>query len=1037
MRNVLLLMIAGLAVAASGGECRWTGVAQNGVWTDAANWEGGVPTASDAANLAGAVVSVSWTDFACSSVTLGGGELVLAVPRQTSGDLNVPVTGEGTFCKAGEGTLRLTAPVFAGGPALIVDDGELDLNGTAQAVASVFGGGVVTNSAPAAATLTVSSDGEASLLAKVTGNVRLVKAGPGTLRVGGGQAHSGDTVVLEGRLCAVTNVAVESIDGCVVHLDASRADTLDIDGAGRVRAWRSTAGDGLVFTRPAASPVYPTDLPLYCEKGVGGQLPCVRFGFTDATEAAHTLTFLSAARPVSHRTLVFVTMPKTGDPAYACFTPYGYPFVDATMGGEQTRICLRAGYVTAAGALYGTQGVKWNGGNPYQYLNGQCRWTPEGGVDATTSFNFHVDGAARPHVITVVLPEGAPSVDFPPSVGCGRIHWNGMTRNKDGSYRVTDWFTGSLCEVLVFDRTLGDDERARIETALTSKWSLTHKGDKSVETAFSANSTVRASGVNVLDLGGLSAKIGGLAIAAGSSYVFDVPAEDRQTLEVGRLSGPGTLEKRGEGTLKLCVRTEIVESPATLHVDDGVLDLDGGYLTASSVRGGGVITNSAMTLATLRVDAPDDAVLLPSVRGDVTVVKAGDGRLAVGGWQAYSGDTELSAGTLTTVTNVAVESIDGCVVHLDASRADTLDIDGAGRVRAWRSTAGDGLVFTRPAASPVYPTDLPLYCEKGVGGQLPCVRFGFTDATEAAHTLTFLSAARPVSHRTLVFVTMPKTGDPAYACFTPYGYPFVDATMGGEQTRICLRAGYVTAAGALYGTQGVKWNGGNPYQYLNGQCRWTPEGGVDATTSFNFHVDGAARPHVITVVLPEGAPSVDFPPSVGCGRIHWNGMTRNKDGSYRVTDWFTGSLCEVLVFDRTLGDDERARIETALMAKWSLTHKGDRTFENPLSPHAGLKVSGSARLEPGDAPWSLRRLTIDGGFGPTLPLLTYVGAFEATDVALSFERLAEGAKGTFVTATEARIGKFGSVSGLVAGQRIAYRPRGARVSAGGGLVVIR
>ena len=994
--SVLLCMFSSVVLAR---ECTWTGGAGNDAWTDGGNWDVGVkPQAGDTVNLAGGVVFADISDFACSSVGLSGGELVLSVAHGNTANLSVPVTGSGTVCKAGEGVLRLQSGMLASGVSLCVNDGMLDLNGLSQAFATVIGGGAITNSTLTEAVLTVSNSQSASLTAKVSGLVKVVKEGDGTLSIGGCQTYSGDTLVNGGTICAITNVAVESVEGCVVHLDASRPDTMVLDSNNHVVSWRSTAGDGLVFMRPNAS--QPT--PVYVSDGAGAGLPAVRFGFTDATGTTKTSTYLLAGQTVKHKTVIFVTMPTTGD-SDSYYTPYG------DVNSADNRICFKAYYLTSTGAFYGMVGKNWGelggetgttDGRTWQYVNGECLMTTQSEYKAY--FKFDADGVSRPHVLTVVQAEGKSDILIVPSVG------------RAGGLN----FYGSLCEVVVFDRTLSDTERLRIETALIRKWQLTHMGDATFENPFSPSSSVVVSGNNSVDFGGMDVKLGGLSVKDGCSYVFDVPSGQVQSADFGVVSGPGTLEKRGEGTLKLKTRDDASRASVELHVDDGILDLDGGFLSASKVLGGGVVTNTAATVATFKIDNEEDDVLTASIRGSVNFIKAGAGRLAVGGGQTYAGYTELAGGTLATATNVAVEAVEGCVVHLDASRLDTMVLDSSNHVSSWRSTAGDGLVFRQPNSS--QPT--PVYVSDGAGAGLPTVRFGFTDATGTTKASTFLTAGQTVKHKTVIFVTMPTTGDSS-SYYTPYG------DINSADNRICFKAYYLTSTGAFYGMVGKNWGelggetgttDGRTWQYVNGECLMTMQSEYKAY--FRFDVNGVSRHHVLTVVQAEGKNDILVVPSVGrAGGVD-----------------FYGSLCEVLVFDRTLSDAERSRIETALIRKWQLTHKGDATFENPLSPNSKtLRISGDARLEPGDSPLNVvTSVVVDAGNALVPPRLTYAGIFSAEGVSLAFENVGEDVAGGFFGAT-LLTGRFRPGSGLFASQRVAYRANEARIANGGFIISFR
>lgn len=1068
MKFIIGVIASLILVTAQAAEKVWNGGAGTRLWADAANWTGGLPTADDTVKLANGAVVVADATAVCTSVDLAGGTLVLSVADETS--LGFAVGGTGVFDKAGTGVLTVQAGAFAATVTLCVDDGQLDLNGTAQTVAGVKGGGILTNGADAQATLTIASAGETTLEPLVSGNVKVVKTGAGKLSVRGAKTYSGDTLVSEGGLAAAPGCAVEALGGCVVHLDAMRTDTLKVNAAdNKVLEWRSTAGDGLVFSPypregvdgfPAADE-FDVDTPTYNSRLANG-LPALQCGENAAGEKA--LTFLFGNKTIAHRTVILVQVPmaptKPAGANLLGYSSYGHPFF--TDGSADNDRILKKWW-GSSGKMYGQLGTSWNGGYPYVYMNGLKEWDPDGSVYNpygenrkqgfmskfdTAPFNYYT-----PHVVTMVLPENANTVSFRPAVGVsGRIYWDGMKRGGDTS--DADWFIGKLCEVIVFNRSLSDTERLTIETELMRKWNLPHRSTPIVDSPLSANSAYHVVGGTTLDTGSGLGKVAALAVDSGS-LVCDVPADEVRSLAAGSISGPGCLEKRGEGTLQIVGAKATTGSLPALTVDDGQLDLCGSELKVSTAIGGGEIVNTATDEANLIVANDAASKLQPKVTGAVKVTKSGAGRMEVRCLGAQTADIELGGGTVAAVTGVPVESVAGCVIHLDAMRADTIDYDPADyTVRAWRSTAGDGVVFreyndqTRGSGPAVenFPTDRPIYKPTGIGGQLPCVTGGAK--LDGSRTLTLLFADKLIDHRTIILVQMPTPG-PYY--YSGYGNPFFIKNDGisenAEKNRLFRR--WSVSNGAQYMSCNTGWNNGDVYMYLNAIETWNPTDGCVYGTlgkdgHFYFNVNGDAKPHVISMVLPEGASTVSFHPSVCAGgRIHWDGMTLNDDGSYRITDWFVGSVCEVLVFDRSLADAERREIETMLLTKWSLTAKGALRTTNPLPGPMALAVTDSTTLDVGGFAANIGSLTFCAGTASFYPVLTVSGllddTLDLTSSTLAFEGGENVVKGQKILAAPGATvsGPFADVSGLPDGGRVSYRTDCVRYSASGLAIILR
>ena len=77
--------------------------------------------------------------------------------------------------------------------------------------------------------------------------------------------------------------------------------------------------------------------------------------------------------------------------------------------------------------------------------------------DTGNSFSYRLNGAASGSGTTT----SSPLTTFATAIGC-----------RDGA-NDNDWWAGSIAEIVLYSRSLSDAECATVETALTTKWSLT------------------------------------------------------------------------------------------------------------------------------------------------------------------------------------------------------------------------------------------------------------------------------------------------------------------------------------------------------------------------------------------------------------------------------------------------------------------------------------------------------------------------------------------------------------------------------------
>ena len=242
------VQVTGEAITLNGSGSSFNGALQ-AAENAAATWAGGV-ILGDAARLGampGGTLTVSGPiagSGAFQSLSIGAGAggsatVILAAPQGAS-------TYSGTTAII-RGTLKLGAPhtlpastVLDVDAANAAEDAILDLNGHPQSAAglqrsNVSGGngnGIVTNSHPTPATLTLAQESDTTFSGRLTGNLALVKSGAGLLSLTGTtHSYSGPTIVEAGTLALAGPVladlaAVTLAGGAKLALNFAGSDSV-------------------------------------------------------------------------------------------------------------------------------------------------------------------------------------------------------------------------------------------------------------------------------------------------------------------------------------------------------------------------------------------------------------------------------------------------------------------------------------------------------------------------------------------------------------------------------------------------------------------------------------------------------------------------------------------------------------------------------------------------------------------------------------------------------------------------------------------
>ena len=213
----------------------WTGLAGDGQWQTAENWDvGQVPTGA----TPGAYVVINdaaveatgeigwWRLF----VSAGGmlsfvGNTTVDVSAGALSELPPETTLAGTFTKTGAGTLKFTAAEGDFSTAtLYVKAGKIDIAGGDFTFANVKSdAGVIVNSSTTTGMVAVcaAENETAELGACVCDNVNLVKKGAGTVKLTELSEHTGETRLSGGETKLAMKSGIPALPGLTLHLDAT------------------------------------------------------------------------------------------------------------------------------------------------------------------------------------------------------------------------------------------------------------------------------------------------------------------------------------------------------------------------------------------------------------------------------------------------------------------------------------------------------------------------------------------------------------------------------------------------------------------------------------------------------------------------------------------------------------------------------------------------------------------------------------------------------------------------------------------------
>jgi len=433
----------------------------------------------------------------------------------------------------------------------VVEGAVVDLNGSAQTLAGVSGGGRITSSSTVPVELTVnngSSDHDFSGM--IDGEITLVKTGTGALTLSGLNAYNGGTVVSGGTLVMSMPSLQDVLTGSKVWFDAADGATLTTNAGGVVTLWenKGTAGAALDAVQ-IISGAGPTVL--------AGDLNGNSVLSLDATNGLQTAANLGIYG-AQNRTLFVVGSRKNNDSMFFAHTGSG---TASKAFGIASQPEFLFNYTWSGDILFPARD-----NNVYEIYD----YMISGG---TSSANL-ISGET-------VLSDS-----------------RGVSANTDNTRlylgsRFGGIASGNLAEVIVFDRALTQAERAGIEAYLRAKW---FTGDS--DSILSAGAVTLAAGT-VLDLDGTSQALTDLSgagvVSNGTFSILGVIAPGGTNVvgtltlaAAAPLSGTLLTDVRLDGTSDMLeVQGSLDLTGVTLQIDDlDQLKVGTRYVIATCTPGG-------------------------------------------------------------------------------------------------------------------------------------------------------------------------------------------------------------------------------------------------------------------------------------------------------------------------------------------------------------------------------------------------------------------------------------------------------------------
>ncbi|MEI6239687.1 MAG: autotransporter-associated beta strand repeat-containing protein [Planctomycetia bacterium] len=511
----------------------------------------------------------------------------------------------GGLTKSGSGTLRLTANNAYTG-LTTVSGGTLQI-GSGGATGSIAGNVALSNTAA----LVFNRSNDLTFAGSISGTGSLMKSGAGTLTL------SGSSTLATGAAITINGGALVTTSADTLNSGASTATyAYTIDSGTLVSAAGATGvNSGFRLNTLSIGPGGATirsDLTSYMNGAITGTSPTasLTYGQTSGTASAPTMVIIGNNTYAGGTKLESrVTISVDSDNAFGTGT---LELAGASIYSRALTPTPRS--VTNAVTISANTVFNGLAANPNLTFTGVTLLS--GGTRT-----LQVD-----NVITSGTSVGKPGVIFTNTIGDGGNGY-GLTKTGAGVLGLggANTYTG------VTTLNAGTIQLQNQLALQNSTLSLSGTGGVVFDSVVSGNA---------FSFGGLSSSNTAATLAlqnsAATAIALTVGGNNASTTFAGSLTGSGSLEKVGAGTLILSASNT---HAGTTTVTGGTLQVGGGGTTGSLA--GNVANNAALVFS--RSDASTYA---GGISGSGSVTKSGAGLLTFSGSNSYAGDTTLAGGSL-------------------------------------------------------------------------------------------------------------------------------------------------------------------------------------------------------------------------------------------------------------------------------------------------------------------------------------------------------------------------------------------------------
>lgn len=736
-------------------------------------------------------------------------------------------------------------------------------------------------------------------------------------------------------------------DGLVYNLDASDLTTITTNSSGNVVEWRAKEGMAdMVFRGGTIEGSDKLYYPKYEPSRYSG-MGAVRFGLTQDHAGGLSTWMTGAPRNglmLTNRTVFIVWDILDQNQNYAQLWGEDGNHVHAVWYSVNKRL----------------EGLHFLSGTPSINVSGTTK-TRSG----SNTYYGSVSGG--------ILHAVADTERIYAKAALGRAYYSYANvetyydKSKTTGVCTNNYFRGIISQIIVYDRVLTDPETQYMKDMLDRKWSTNAgktvmwtgagdgvnwddpgnwkggglPGDGDIAEIGRNDVTVRGDAV-CFDLEAANSDI---TIAPGASLaITNTLKATGDTLFTVRSGGElrvnksetfsgcsgkgasydldgGTLVKTGYGTFLL--QHDAAVTGGVLRVERGVVDLNGFDATLDGLTGdeSGVIGNSSSDRAVLKLIGGGSRTVDVGITGNVSFQRA-NGDVVFKNMQRYEGETVLEGVKLTAGTSCVPGSIGGLVMHVDASRPETLVTNGQGQVLRWNSLAGGqnrAFYFQEGDLDTNYKFEWgltpPVWSATMMNGR-PGVGFS-EEAYPGMVATNRLMSNCVTTNRTIVAVistSTTKTTNRALALGPGASNSNPGAWDGSANPGFFgIGSNYDTSYYYNYYVTeqlGGEEEHGDGFASIDGKAVYDPRSGVTASRLAPLN-KGRAQLLVIT------------------GASSWHGLTvtgSRKGDVYKI--WmgksYTGGVwggvfSEICIYDRPLTTAERTALESHLMNKWGIT----------------------------------------------------------------------------------------------------------------------